>query len=412
MHSKTIIGYLILQKDLQGQQEITERVSSDFFINSDRQVYEMIKNANKQGLYANYKYLENKGVGLDRLVLYVSRSTSGSSQEAKSEFETALRELITEYDQRLVREIQFCKSVEEIDKRRKKRDEIVSRLIPKQVESIDEILATSLMEKATNPIDVTKLDKFGIPNIDNNFFGFMKGDLVTIGGYMSSGKSTYMLTAIKHLSQNRKVFVYSGEMPKASLAGRLLSMSTGLDFVTCIEMGSEKVENKIKALGLQDRRDRGLNEILKIKNNLKIADQALNFEELVAQIRAIHDKDGLDFVFIDYIQLVKLANPVSQQERINIGYMVNNLKQLAKELNIVIIQLAQLGRGAMSREEPETYDIKESNDIESASDYIFLLWTKEKEGQKVTSLKLAKDRNFSKFARVQLDYNITTKSYA
>ena len=64
--------------------------------------------------------------------------------------------------------------------------------------------------------------------------------------------------------------------------------------------------------------------------------------ELRARCRRIHAQHGLDFVVIDYLQLMHSARNDSRE--LEISDISRNLKALAKELNIPVLALSQLNR--------------------------------------------------------------------
>lgn len=61
------------------------------------------------------------------------------------------------------------------------------------------------------------------------------------------------------------------------------------------------------------------------------------------------NKDNIDVVFIDYLQIIALSDKKATYLELN--EIMAKLKMLAKELNISIIILSQLSRGVDNRED-------------------------------------------------------------
>jgi replicative DNA helicase len=132
-----------------------------------------------------------------------------------------------------------------------------------------------------------------------------------------------------------------------------------------------------------------------------------SISEILTSIRKEHKENGLKFVFIDYVQLIKTDSKKGTRY-LEIAEITRDLKLLAKELKIVIIILAQLGRGSISKDEPGLEDLKESSSIADDSDTVILLY----KGKNDTKwLKLAKNRMFGKFTKARIEYNPKTQSY-
>lgn len=87
-------------------------------------------------------------------------------------------------------------------------------------------------------------------------------------------------------------------------------------------------------------------------------------------MKARHD---IRLVVVDYLQLMTSNSRKSQGNRaVEIGEISNGLKNMAKELDIPVIALAQLSRKAEERKGavPQMSDLREGGDIEQAADII------------------------------------------
>jgi replicative DNA helicase len=99
---------------------------------------------------------------------------------------------------------------------------------------------------------------------------------------------------------------------------------------------------------------------------------APTISHIVQQARSMHFKYGIKAIYIDYLQRVK-GN--GESRRVQVGGIAQTLKELARELDIPVIALAQLNRESETRADPtpKVADLKESGDIEQEADTIMLL---------------------------------------
>lgn len=108
--------------------------------------------------------------------------------------------------------------------------------------------------------------------------------------------------------------------------------------------------------------------------------------------RRLKNKNNLDLLIIDYLQLVKNSGSFKSREQ-EVADISRTLKLLSLELKIPIIALCQLNRNA-SRLEPTLADIRESGSIEQDADNVIFIYC-EDENQKeqgITILDLQKQR--------------------
>ncbi|TLG86916.1 replicative DNA helicase, partial [Pseudomonas edaphica] len=120
----------------------------------------------------------------------------------------------------------------------------------------------------------------------------------------------------------------------------------------------------------------------------------------VARIRSIarqcQRREGLSVLLIDYIQLISAES--SSNRSLEVGKISTALKNLAKELKIPVIVLAQLNRGSTNRPDkrPRPSDIRDSGQIEQDADVVILVHRdmESEEGQNgVTELIVGKVRH-------------------
>ena len=124
----------------------------------------------------------------------------------------------------------------------------------------------------------------------------------------------------------------------------------------------------------------------------------ISITELRSKCRRLKADGGLDFIMIDYLQLMTSEgrNENRQQE---ISTISRNLKALAKELDVPILALSQLSRDSeKSGRKPRLSDLRESGAIEQDADVVILLFredyqNEEAEVKNQIELIIAKHRN-------------------
>ena len=87
-------------------------------------------------------------------------------------------------------------------------------------------------------------------------------------------------------------------------------------------------------------------------------------------------KGGLDFVVIDYLQMIEAENSSGRETReTQVAQISKRLKRLARELDVPVIAVSQLSRSVESRQThiPMLSDLRESGSIEQDADVVILL---------------------------------------
>jgi replicative DNA helicase len=111
-----------------------------------------------------------------------------------------------------------------------------------------------------------------------------------------------------------------------------------------------------------------------IDSNLKIVAGSFTISDVLSLIYKMKHAEGLDYVVIDYIQ--KITSPGAQNRTNEVGDVSRRLKDMANELKIPIVALAQLSRAVEHRtdKKPMLSDLRESGDIEQDADIVMFLY--------------------------------------
>lgn len=229
----------------------------------------------------------------------------------------------------------------------------------------------------------------GFNEIDKLSSGLRKTDLIILAARPSMGKTAFALNIGQAASQFGSVGIFSIEMSKEQLMDRLLAARCLIDF-------SEIKEGNLN----ENQWNRIIQESSVLKNRkLFIDDESRMLNDIKAKCRKLKIQKSLDVVIIDYLQLIRTTLKTNSREQ-EVSYISQELKALAKELNITVIALAQLSRAPEQRADhrPILSDLRESGSIEQDADIIHFLYrdeyyNKETEDKNIAEVITAKNRN-------------------
>lgn len=210
----------------------------------------------------------------------------------------------------------------------------------------------------------------GLADVDKLAKGFRKGTLNIIAGRPGSGKSLManMIARNAAIDNQGSALIFSLEMSNKELAKR---MTAAIASVTLDDIeSSEAIQDREKS-------DRLLMALNKVKSSdVRVCDRpGLEFAKMCAIARYQHRAKPLSVIIVDYIGLVGFGeNKRVQNRNQELGAISRGLKQLAKELDIPIIALAQLNRGIEGRSDamPKMSDLRDSGEIEQDADVIMI----------------------------------------
>ena len=213
-----------------------------------------------------------------------------------------------------------------------------------------------------------KGDFTGIPSgfdeLDSMTTGFQSSEMIVIGARPSVGKTAFALTLAANVAIKKKIpcGFFTLEMTTLSVMQRLLSIQANIH------------SNKIRT-GLLKPSD--FNSLTDAASHIYEAplwiDDTPNMKllDLRSQARRMVSKFGVKIIFIDYLGLITFEDKrIPRHEQMS--EVSRSLKALARELEVPVIALSQVGRQTEGKA-PGLADLRESGAIEQDADMVMFL---------------------------------------
>lgn len=203
--------------------------------------------------------------------------------------------------------------------------------------------------------------------LDNLLNGLHGSDLMILAARPATGKTSLAMNIVENVAmQGYSCAVFSLEMGKEQLVQRMICSLAGVS----MENAMKGIMNRSEWLRMEKARGKLSEAKIYINDSSMIRPS-----EILSHCRRIKRKVGLDFVMIDYVQLMtpdKVRNSDSRQNEVT--EISRNLKILAKELNVPVLALSQLSRAVESeKRRPQLSDLRESGAIEQDADIVMFI---------------------------------------
>lgn len=225
----------------------------------------------------------------------------------------------------------------------------------------------------------------GFKGLDSILAGMQNSNLLILAARPGVGKTAFGLNIARYVAVEKKmpVCMFSLEMSKEELVDRLLVRQGMIDAW------------KLKTGQLSSGDFDSLSESMGILADapLFIDDTpGLTVTELRTKARRLQVDKEIKFIVVDYLQLMHGStrdNRVQEVSEISQG-----LKNLARELKVPILALAQLSRAMEARGgKPRLSDLRESGSIEQDADVVMFLYREDEENRELVTCSIEKHRN-------------------
>ncbi len=217
----------------------------------------------------------------------------------------------------------------------------------------------------------------GFENLDALTSGLQDDNLIILAARPAMGKSAYAMNiAINAAKVNAgangtgaHVAVFSLEMSQEQLVQRMISSESQVHLGS-IQHGNMTAQD----FALFENANDNLKRL-----NVHFSDSpSVTISDIIAKFRKQKYGEGLDLVVIDYLQLISGINKGGSRQD-EVSNISRGLKQMARELKVPVIALAQLSREVEKREDkrPIMADLRESGAIEQDADLILFIYRDE-----------------------------------
>ena len=213
--------------------------------------------------------------------------------------------------------------------------------------------------------------KFNINSLNYFLGGVDKGEIVTIGGFTSQGKTSCAIQlAIDFVEEGKKILYLSSEMTEIEMGRRILAnlnkknlmdfrkgkfeegeKEAFQDIIDIISKASEKWEMKIKKI-----------------NDIK---------DIIKYVR----KYKPEILFIDYLQNLGGDSRLSDYQRTTEN--IRQIQTLTLKEEITTFVLSQMSRQKEETAKPKLNMLRDSGRIEECSNIILLLYWKKKMAEEI-----------------------------
>ena len=352
----------------------------DFYKNAHKKIYQAMLNLDQQNS-SNVDILtviqELKRIGdLEAAggVAYVSSLTSEVPTTANVEYYAQIvqdnsvrRSLIQTYNEGIAGAFDDTVTTESlIENAERKIFDITEKHHSTDYKSVSSMVspAFTLIEQRMG----TKSDCTGIPSgysdLDSLTNGFQNSELIVIGARPSKGKTALALSmaaniAIRH---KKKVGFFSLETDGMAIMQRLLAGEARVNSHR-IQSGF-LTDREFNSLGVAGDKIYESPMFICDTPNMRLID-------LRTEARKLRAKEKVEIIFIDYIGLIT-SDSKNRERHEQVAEISRSLKQLARELKIPVIVLAQVRR-EVKDDKPSLSDLRESGSIEQDADLVLFL---------------------------------------
>jgi replicative DNA helicase len=206
--------------------------------------------------------------------------------------------------------------------------------------------------------DRTKMISTGFPCFDKATGHYSFGETLGIMARTTVGKTFIGLNILNWMvmKMSNTIGFFSLEMSKAPIIERMMQIH--------FDMGWHEIRRKINDGSLMVEPFRK-----KYEEGFYLYEKNYGWDE----IEEIIERDHLQIIFIDFLQLMKMTDGNSHYEKVT--NLVKRTKTIAKSKNVLIISLIQISRKGEGGWVPVTIEMaRESGAIEEYTDFILGAW--------------------------------------
>ena len=230
-----------------------------------------------------------------------------------------------------------------------------------------ETSSSSLTDSENQPINS------GFKLLDDLLGGLQRSDMLVLAARPSVGKSMFALNlAINAAMNDHKVAIFSLEMGREQIATRMLATQARVNMhsLRMMRLSSSQENRLVDAIGR-------LSDLSIFIDDSPVQGVA----EMRGKARRLQLEFGLDFIIVDYMQLISNNKGNRETNRAQeVSEISRQIKAMARDLKVPVIAVSQLSRAIEHRQShrPLLSDLRESGSIEQDADVVMFIHREEK----------------------------------
>lgn len=207
----------------------------------------------------------------------------------------------------------------------------------------------------------------GIDRIDHLLGGWHNSDLIICGARPAMGKTAMLLNFA--IASGVPCGIISAEQPAQQVGARVMSIESGVD---ALKLRNGNIE--------ADELGQLANAVARlVEKPCMVYDRSAptiaNVTRVARKWRHTH---GIEILFVDYVQRIDGTDRREKRHE-RVGEVVRGLKDIARDLDIPVVALCQVGRHVdkQADKRPQMGDMSDSSEIEKEADQILTLYRDE-----------------------------------
>jgi replicative DNA helicase len=253
--------------------------------------------------------------------------------------------------------------------------------LPEWAECVDDLLNDIIRRaKSSN----RKL-RTGLDGLDRILHGFHDGEMVIAAARPGVGKTALCAdVAVRACIEGRRVVMFSAEMTRESIVGRVLAHQAKVDNwrVQSAQVTDEEIRDLVRAAD----ETRGY--------KLWIDARSRDAMKIRSRCRQLDLMGGIDLIIVDYLQRIRPHVRVGSREQ-EVAVVSSGLKDIATDMGLPMLVACQLNRSIEHRQDqkPALSDLRESGAIEQDADTVIGLSTTDDGEARIVTANVLKQRN-------------------
>jgi replicative DNA helicase len=221
----------------------------------------------------------------------------------------------------------------------------------------------------------------GFSRVDKRLGGFHAGDLVVIGARPAMGKTALLVNLAEAACEaGHSIGFISGEQSAKQLGQRAMSRTSGV------------AAERMRGGDLEDEEWPRLTDAVSklVGHRFFIHDRsAPTMDEVRRKSRQWRQEFDIQALYVDYAQRIRV--PKAQSRVDEVAEVARSLKDLARDLGIPVIALAQVVKNVDTREDkrPSMSDLANSDELVREADLIAMLYRDEVYNENSTARGIA-----------------------